>query len=90
VIVEKNDGAFAMSHVAIVIAIDEVRSDFSQVARSDWLIAHHTQGSRTGLSAIYQDESHVAPPNVKQNTISPALRRRAVDATIYGRSLDVS
>jgi hypothetical protein len=83
------DGAFA-SRVAIVIAVDEVRSDFSQVARSDRLIAHHTQGSRTGLSAIYQDESHVAPPNVKQNTVSTALRRRAVDATICGHRPDAS
>ena len=69
-IVEKKDGASAMSRVAILIAIDEVRPEFSQVVRSDRLIAHHTQGSRTGRSPIHQDESHVASPDVKKNVVS--------------------
>ena len=56
--------------VAIMIAIDEVRPDFSQIARSDRLIAPHTEGLRTGRPAIHQDEFHVAPPNAKQNTVS--------------------
>jgi hypothetical protein len=69
-IVEKKDGTSAMSRVAILIAVDEVRPEFSQVVRSDRSIAHHTQGPRTGRSPIHQDESHVAPPNVKQNIVS--------------------
>ena len=59
-----------MSRVAILVAVDEARSEFSQVARSDRLIAHHTQGSQARHPPIHQDESHVAPPNVKQNTVS--------------------
>jgi hypothetical protein len=56
--------------VAILIAVDEVRPDFSQITRSDWLIAPHTKGLWAGRSAIHQDESHVAPPNAKQNIVS--------------------
>jgi hypothetical protein len=56
--------------VAIVIAVDEVRPDRSQVAFFDRLIAHHTEGLRAGYPAVQQDESHVAPPNAKQNTVS--------------------
>ena len=56
--------------VAILVAVNEVRPDFSQIARSDWPIALHTEGLWTGRSAIHQDESHVAPPNAKQNTVS--------------------
>ena len=67
---EQPDGALAVIGVAIVIAVDEVRPDFSQVACSNWLSAHQTKGLRTGRPAIHQDESHVAPPNVKQNTVS--------------------
>jgi hypothetical protein len=50
-----------MSLVAILIAVDEVRPEFSQIVRFDRLIAHHAQGSRAGRSPIHQDESHVAP-----------------------------
>jgi hypothetical protein len=67
---EKQDGAFAVIREAIVIAVDEVRSDFSQVACPDWFTAQHTQALRTGRSAIDQYESHVAPPSAKQNTVS--------------------
>ena len=59
-----------MVRVAIVIAVDEVRPDLSQVACSDRLIAHHTDGVRAGPPAIHQYEFHVAPPNAKQNTVS--------------------
>jgi hypothetical protein len=58
--------------IAIVIAVDEVRPDFSQVACSDRLIAHHTAGLPAGRPAIHQYEFHVAPPNAKQNTGSVA------------------
>jgi hypothetical protein len=56
--------------VAIVIAVDEVRPDLSQVACADRLIAHHAEGLRPGRPAIHQYEFHVAPPNAKQNTVS--------------------
>jgi hypothetical protein len=56
--------------IAIVIAVDEVRHHFSQVVFFDRLIAHHAEGLRAGLPAIHQDESHVAPPDAKQNTVS--------------------
>jgi hypothetical protein len=67
---EMQKRAFAVICVAIVIAVDEVCPDFSQVARFDRLVAHHTEDSRAGRPAIYQYEIHVAPPNVKQNTVS--------------------
>jgi hypothetical protein len=56
--------------VAIVIAIDEVRPDLSQVVFFDRLIAHHAEGLRAGLPAIHQDEFHAAPPDMKQNMVS--------------------
>jgi hypothetical protein len=64
------DRALTVICVAIVIAVGEVRSDFAQVAQPDRLIAHHTEGLRAGRPAIHQDESHVAPPDAKQNTVS--------------------
>jgi hypothetical protein len=66
----KRDRAFAMIGVAILIAVGELRPDFSQIARSDRLIAHHTERSRAGRPPVHQYESHVAPPNAKQNTVS--------------------
>jgi hypothetical protein len=59
---EQPYGALAVIGIAIVIAVDEVRPDFSQVACSNWLIAHQTEGLRTGRPAIHHDESHVTPP----------------------------
>jgi hypothetical protein len=67
---EKQDGASAMVGVAIMIAVDEVRPDFSQIARFDWPIAPHTERLWAGRSAIHQDESHVPPPNAERNTVS--------------------
>jgi hypothetical protein len=58
---EKQDRALAVVRVAIVIAVDEVRPDFAQVAWSDRLSAHHAQGLRARGSAIHQDEVHVLP-----------------------------
>jgi hypothetical protein len=57
----------AVLGVAIVIAIDEMRSDLSQIAFFDRLIAHHAGRLRTGLPAVHQDESHAMPPDTKQN-----------------------
>jgi hypothetical protein len=56
--------------VAIMITIGELRPDFSEVACPDWLAAQHTEGLLAGRPAIHQYESHVAPPNAKQNTVS--------------------
>jgi hypothetical protein len=72
---EKKDGVFAVSYVAIVIAVDEVRPDFSQVVRSDGLMARQAQGSCARRPPIHQNESHVAPPNAKQNTVSDGRER---------------
>ena len=56
--------------VAIVIAVGEVRPDLAQIACCDRPITHHTKGLRLGRPPIDQYESHVAPPNAKQNTVS--------------------
>jgi hypothetical protein len=56
--------------VAIVIAVDEVRPDLSQVAFFDRPIAHRTEGLRARRPAIHQDEFLVAPPDAKQNAVS--------------------
>ena len=67
---EIQHGASAVIGVAIMIAVGEPRPDFSQIARPDWLAAQHTERLRAGRPAIHQYESHVAPPNAKQNTVS--------------------
>ena len=43
----------AVVGIAILIAVNELRSDFSQVARSDPRLAHHAEGVRAGRSAVY-------------------------------------
>jgi hypothetical protein len=58
--------------VTIVIAVGEVRPDFSQVACFDRLEAADAKGLWPRRPAIHQDEFHVAPPNAKQNTVSAA------------------
>ena len=67
---EHEDGTFAVFGVAIMIAIGEPRIDFSQIVRRDRLTAQHTESLRAGRPAVHQYESHVAPPNAKQNTVS--------------------
>lgn len=52
-----------MIRIAIVIAVDEVRSDLSQVACADRPLAHHAGSLWARCSAIHQYEFHVAPPN---------------------------
>lgn len=64
-----------MSLVAILIAVDEVRRELPQIVCSDRLIAHHTQASGAGRPPIHHDESHVGPPNVKQNIVPDAQWR---------------
>jgi hypothetical protein len=72
VVFEKQRGALAVIRVAIVVAVDEMRPDFSQVACADRLTAHHAAGVRAGHPAIHHDESHLAPPDAKQNIVSVA------------------
>src|ERR1700730_10605350 len=72
---EPPNSAVAVSGVAFMVAVGEVGADFSQIACADWLTAQHAEGLRAGRSIIHQDESHVAPPNAKQNTVSDGLRR---------------
>jgi hypothetical protein len=69
-IFEKQKRALAVLCVAIVIAVDQIRPEFSQVACFDRLIALDTADLRTGQPAIHQYKFHVAPPNAKQNTAS--------------------
>jgi hypothetical protein len=56
--------------VAIVIAVGEVRPDFSQVTCSDRLVATHAKGPWARRAAIHQDEFHVAPLNAKQYAVA--------------------
>jgi hypothetical protein len=67
---EKQERALAVICVAGVAAIGEVRADFSQVTHADRPSAHHAVALPAQRPAIDQDESHVAPPNAKQNTVS--------------------
>ena len=73
-IFDSQHGALAMFGVAFIITVGDPRLDFSQVARPDRLTAQRTERLRAGRPAIYQDESHVAPPNVKQNTVSEGCK----------------
>jgi hypothetical protein len=86
-IFEKLDRASAVIRIATVIAIDEERSDFMQIVRSNRPFAHHARGSRERRPAIYQDESHVAPPSAKQNTVSDEWKALGRGALPSGLSL---
>jgi hypothetical protein len=55
-----------MVGVAIVIAVGEVRPDFSQVACFDRLEAAHAKEPRARRPVVHHDEFHVAPSNAKQ------------------------
>ena len=59
-----------MIGVAIVIAVGEVRPDFSQVACFDRLQTARTEGPWARRPAIHQDEFHVRPPNATQCAVA--------------------
>jgi hypothetical protein len=59
-----------MVGVAIVIAVGEVRPDFSQVACFDRLEAAHAKGPWARCPAIHQNEFHVALPNAKRYALA--------------------
>lgn len=61
-----------MIFVAILIAVDEVRANFSQIARLDRLIAGHADGLWAGRPAVHENESHLPAPNPQRNTASTA------------------
>src|SRR5437016_5359557 len=67
---DSQDGPSAVIGVASMIAVGELGVDFSQIARPDWPAVKHTQALWAGRPAVHQYESHVAPPNAKQNTVS--------------------
>src|SRR5260370_40821926 len=69
-IFESRDGAFTVLGVAFVITIGEPRLDFPQIARPDRHTAQCTERLPAGRPAIDQDESHVAPPNATEHTVS--------------------
>ena len=77
----------AVARVATVIAIDEVRSDLSQVAFFDRLIAHHTEGLRARRPAIHQDEFHVAAPDARPNEASDGWKTLGGGAQKEGNHL---
>jgi len=64
-IVENQDGLFAVIGIAFIIAVGEPCPDFPQIARPDWLAAPYTEGLWAGRPAIHQDESHVESPHAK-------------------------
>ena len=73
-IFDSQHGALAMFGVAFIITVGESRLDFSQIVSADRLIAQPAGRLRAGRPAIHQDESHVAPPNAKQNTVSEGCK----------------
>ena len=72
-IVDKRDWCAAVKRVALGVAVAESRPDVSQIACANWLTAQHAGNLPERRPAIHQYESHVAPPNAKQNTISDGL-----------------
>ena len=69
-IFDSQDGAFAVLGIAFIITVGELRLDFSQIARPNPLTAQRTRRFRAGRPAIHQYESHLAPPDAKQNVVS--------------------
>jgi hypothetical protein len=68
---------FAVSSVALMIAVGEPRCDVSQVASPEWLTAQRTGRLRAGCPAIHQNELLMPAPNAKRNKVS-ALCEEAV------------
>jgi hypothetical protein len=59
-----------MIGVAIVIAVGEVRPDFSQVTCFDRPQTARTKRPWARRPAIHQDEFHVTPPNATQCAVA--------------------
>ena len=58
-LLESRRGTLTVTGVALVIAVEERRYNFSQVALPDWVAARRTDRLRAGCPAIHQDEFHV-------------------------------
>jgi hypothetical protein len=69
-LLDRGGGNFAVIDVAPVIAVEEPRCKFSQIALPDRLTAQLTESLLAGRPTIHDDEFHVPPPNEKQNTAS--------------------
>lgn len=67
---ESLDGSLAVIGIAVLVAVRQPRLDFSQIAPPDRPAAQHALGLCAGRPSVHQYESHVAPPNAKQNTVS--------------------
>jgi hypothetical protein len=50
---EKNDGAAAVLGIAILIAVNEMRPDLSQVASANRSFAHHAEGLSIRRPAVH-------------------------------------
>src|SRR5262249_13082142 len=57
------------AQVAFVIAVADARRELSQVAVTDGLAAHRTEGLRLRYPAIHHIELHCPPPNEKQGIV---------------------
>ena len=85
-----------------MIAVDEVRPDFPQVACFNLLVAHHAAGSRSGRSPVHQHEPHAALRQKKideggaderfilRSPGSVVLNIGKMPVTMYSHSLDGS
>jgi hypothetical protein len=69
-ICESLRGTFAVTSVAIMIAVEEPRSDFPKIGCPDRLTAQHTRGLFGGPLVIHQYEFHVASPSATRNAAS--------------------
>src|SRR6516162_5174980 len=72
-LLDRGGGNFAVIDVAPVIAVEEPRCKFSQIALPDRLTAQLTESLLAGRPTIHDDEFHVPPAN-EQNTASASWK----------------
>jgi hypothetical protein len=89
-ILECQDGNFAVIDVALVIAVGELRYDIPQVALPDRLTAQRAERIRAGCPAIYQDEFHVAPVNANNTMCAGSLIARLKFEARYSRARQIA
>jgi hypothetical protein len=83
------DSTPAVIGVAIMIAVEEVGSDFPQIASPHRLTTQHTGRLLVRRSVIHQYEFHVAPPGAEPSWVAAAtFRLLGYEVKIYGRPLD--
>jgi hypothetical protein len=59
-------GLLAVTDVAVVIAVGEMRGQLAETVLTNRLATPCTEGLRAGRSAVDQDEPHVPPSNEKR------------------------